>query len=161
MKDFLQEALELNEMAFPKKVGENSILNLCPTTMNHLAYVFMLPEHNAHKHWLQEVATNLEKIDNTDLKTKSGKVSVDFIRNNLTWHIDTVKDAEIFVYSAFKNHIPELPLDNFSHSDYEKFQVFMNYLYEELAPLLVDKVYHTKEFYQEFLQDKIASLWGN
>lgn len=155
INDFLKEAFELNELASPKKIGEQNIINLCPTTMNHFAYSFMLPENDSHKHWLDEVATNLTKINHVKLKSPSGKVSVDFIRNNLTWHVDTKEDAEIFVYGAFKVHKPELSVEDIDDEMYIKFQNFMNYLYEVLPDLLIDEKDHSKEFYQVFIQDAI------
>ena len=147
----------LYEMTYDKKKGESLVKSLSDTIRRHFAYMFMCGSNfETYKHWRNEISDKCKIIDNIKLKTKSNRLDSDFIIDELTWHFDTVGDAQLFVEYAWSLHDEPLPsLDSFDYDSFKDFQHFMNDLYDELPYILTDNNDKTSEYYQKYFDTKM------
>lgn len=160
IKEDLKEAFMLGEnilyeMALPRKVALEKVEGLSRALLEHFALIGMLGKsHRDYEHWKKEIANFCNQLDNVLIKGNK-KFDRDVFINYL-YHLDTDKDAEIDANAAWLNHGMDSILNyNFTREDFKRYKLFRNECFEELADLFEKKEDHSKEFFQDFIDDKV------
>ncbi len=145
----------LIEMAIPRKDALSRVEGLSKPLMIHTNLLGVFGKKAIeYEHWKKEIASLCEQIDTIKVK-KSEKLDSDDFRN-FFFHLDTDKDAELEVFCTWIEHKMGPVSDiNFTREDYHRLKLFRNDCFEELAELFADKKDHSKEFFQEFIEDKV------
>ena len=150
----------LFEMAIPLKDAKKKAVSLGSPFERHWAYIFILGSSNdSYEHWVKEIANFSKQIDNIKIKG-GGRLDPDFLIDSFMFHIDTDKDAEIIVNANWADHdeddnLPSIIDLDLTRYDFNQFKEFRNECFNELSKLFCDKEDHTKEFFQEYIKDKI------
>lgn len=160
--DCLKESIRLIEMAMDKKNAEDKFISHSEELNKHLAYIYMMGlDFPATHHWIQEVSTILEELDNIKIKTKKGKLKDSFV-SEIFWELEEPSDARVYIGSVWESHfsaddhgeygVPHNYELDWSGDNMWDFIYFMDELKNKCVRMINEKHDNSKEQYQRVIE---------